>query len=114
MDYVETVRSIVLALIASVPGILALFMRNKTIKARAEAVAAETTTSQFDLLYQEARRQVQDCRQECQMLKTDLKEAIGKESLLERKVDELEDKIVRLEQENVYLKMLVNRLGGHP
>jgi septal ring factor EnvC (AmiA/AmiB activator) len=106
--------AILLAIIAAVPGVLAYLHRNKALTPRIAQIASDTTVAQFNLLYDEARKQVGDCRKDCANLRdensairADLVTARQREDVLEEKVDELEDKVRDLQRENTYLSELL-------
>lgn len=110
------ILSVILAIIAGLPGILAYRHRNKAVSSRVEQVATQTAVQQFNLLYDEARKQVSDCRQECAGLRaentsirTELEKAREREDILEDKVSDLDDKVRELHRENTYLSEVLRR-----
>lgn len=110
--------AVILAVIAAMPGILAYLHRNKALTPRVAQIASETTVAQFNLLYDEARKQVGDCRADCEKLReenadirADLVSARQREDTLEDKVDDLEDKVRELQRENTYLSEILRGRG---
>jgi septal ring factor EnvC (AmiA/AmiB activator) len=104
-----------IALIGAIPGMIALIRKdkilNRRLQQRAEEVASDTAIKQFSLLYDEARRQITECRGECTTLRNELEVAEDTIRKLEARTTHLESELKRLEGENSYLRRLIN--GSH-
>lgn len=108
--------NILLAAIAALPGILAWTTRRHAVTSRVEALANEATLKQFNLLYDEARKQVTECRDLISSLRKDLDAARVREDELEAKVAELQAACRHLTDENTFFKESFRRRrgGGSP
>jgi flagellar biosynthesis chaperone FliJ len=121
---------IILALIASLPGVYGIWSGRRKMSVEAGETASQTTREEFKTLYTEMRMQLEDarrgwsaCRSECTSLrisldleeqKTDALERSDHEkrikiSALEHKVDVLEEDLSKERSEREALQRIVDR-----
>ena len=106
--------AIILAVIAATPGVLAYFTRKTSVTERASNTATRTRVDEFNALFQEQRQQITDCREECGTLRSE-------KYVLEKRVDELEDHVQKLERDlseerrrREFLEQIIRMRGGDP
>lgn len=103
---------IIVGSIAAAPGVLSWLTRNKSVSKRAEATAKRTTMDEFNSLYEEQRRQITECRQECSQLIQDRQGLQVRVNSLETEMRKVEIELNEERDRRKFLEQVIRMRGG--